>query len=280
MTLRPCLCTGFAEKEAPVARSPNPDLIFSDILTERARRVARTYEQDGYSGKDFQLDRVTLFLTHRCNLKCSYCNGPHIHSSWGKDERLTLLRAETDVEKFSGWLKDWSRHGLKHIHLTGGEATLRPNLVELVSMAASRGILVSLTSNGAARPGLYQRLVEAGLSELRISLDMAQNSEIDRVVGVAGAAERILENVRQFVEWKSRTRASCFLILNTCVGMFNLHKLREILDGLIELEPDDIKLLVIAEDADFVCSHSSGRKLSELLAFTHRRRPDYDRCDR
>lgn len=259
-----------------MSRSPNPDLIFSDILIQRARRVARTYVLDGYHGRDFQLDRVTLFVTHRCNLRCRYCNGPHLSKAYSPAERRALLGAEITLEGFNRWLDDWSRHGLAHLHLTGGEATLHPDLPEFVRLAAARGILVSLTSNGAAAPGLYQRLVESGLTELRLSLDLASVAGIDGIVGVAGAGERILENIRDLVAWKTRTRSLCFLILNTCVGAFNLGALPETIESLIALGPDDIKLLVIAEDDDFVCSHSSGRTRRELLAYTHRRRPDYE----
>jgi hypothetical protein len=49
------------------------DLIYADVREERARRVERYLRKAAPAALE-ALDRVTLFLTFRCNLRCHYCN--------------------------------------------------------------------------------------------------------------------------------------------------------------------------------------------------------------
>ncbi len=124
-----------------MARSKNPDLIFEDLLQERAKRVAGVYmqadpkaaffdfkrtpffRQNQTEPLDLELDRVTLFVTHKCNLLCRYCNGPHMNKTISPDQRREMLNAEISIEQYEKLLEEWAAHGLKHIHFTGGEPT-------------------------------------------------------------------------------------------------------------------------------------------------------------
>lgn len=84
------------------------------------------------------------------------------------DNRLTAQEIDRVARVFV-------RNGIRKIRLTGGEPTVRPDLVENVeriSMNRTAGLTsLGLTSNGIALKRKLPALVDAGLSHLNLSLD-------------------------------------------------------------------------------------------------------------
>ncbi|MCS7049523.1 MAG: GTP 3',8-cyclase MoaA [Verrucomicrobiae bacterium] len=114
-------------------------------------------------GREIRYLRVSL--TDACNLRCVYCMPEHMTFRPGSallqdDELLTLIGLFAEL-------------GFEKIRFTGGEPTLRRNLVELVrAVAAMAGIrTVGLTTNGVLLDFLARPLREAGLSSVNVSLD-------------------------------------------------------------------------------------------------------------
>jgi pyrroloquinoline quinone biosynthesis protein E len=78
-------------------------------------------------------------LTHRCPLQCPYCSNP-----------LVLERAggELPTEIWLDVLEQAAALGVLQLHLSGGEPTLRPDLEEIVALAAKVGLYASLITAG------------------------------------------------------------------------------------------------------------------------------------
>jgi len=140
------------------------------VLTDRHDRV-HTY--------------LRMSLTERCNLRCTYCMPeegvplqppPHLLRT---DELLDL------AAYFVGL-------GVTKVRLTGGEPTLRPDVVDVVAglneMKRKKGEAegnndgiggcstgglehIGMTSNGILVPKLLPDLVDAGLDSINVSLD-------------------------------------------------------------------------------------------------------------
>ena len=114
-----------------------------------------------------------LVVIRRCNLSCGYCNEFDSNSS-PVDAKLLQERLEK--------LKELGTFG---ICLTGGEPTLHPDLPELVAHCRKlKFFRTGMISNGLLlTPKLIQRLNEAGLQELQISIDgVKQNSTTSKVL--------------------------------------------------------------------------------------------------
>lgn len=63
-------------------------------------------------------------------------------------------------------------NGVRKIRLTGGEPTIRKDLVEIVERLSALGLeSLGMTSNGIALSRKLPDLVKAGLTHLNISLD-------------------------------------------------------------------------------------------------------------
>jgi cyclic pyranopterin phosphate synthase len=118
---------------------------------------------DGF-GRPVEYLRVSL--TDRCNYRCVYCM-PAAGLPWLR--RADLLTDDEVVEV----VRQLSLLGLRRVRLTGGEPTLRPTLVSLVSRLRALGTLddLSLSTNGVRLAALAPALAAAGLDRVNVSVD-------------------------------------------------------------------------------------------------------------
>jgi len=113
--------------------------------------------------------RVTYLrvsLTDRCNYRCTYCMPEEGIQPVPRQDVLRFEEIERVVRIFVSM-------GLERVRLTGGEPTVRRDLVDLVRiLSAIPGLReVCMTTNGHLLDGLARPLREAGLASLNISLD-------------------------------------------------------------------------------------------------------------
>jgi len=246
--------------------APIPDLIHDDVLKERADRVTKMALGQGLPGAaPTTLDRVTVFLTHRCNLRCVYCNGPHMDKGIDDKTRREMLDADLTPESYATLLEQWAAHGCHSIHFTGGEPTLHPSLADFVRLAHDKSIPSLLTTNGTAKSETYARIIDAGCGEIRVSIDSTDDSRFDKIVGIPRSAAKVKRAIKDITSLRDQGK-DVRLILNACVGSFNIDSLRETVQSLIALDPDDAKLLVVAEDGQAVHDRASRHAVDDLLA--------------
>jgi cyclic pyranopterin phosphate synthase len=118
---------------------------------------------------------LRISLTDHCNLRCVYCMPEDMtfrpNAELMQDDELILL-----VELFAGL-------GFDKIRLTGGEPTVRLNVVEIVRrMSATPGVrTISMTTNGVLLGKLARPLKEAGLQRVNISLDTLDPAKFRRL---------------------------------------------------------------------------------------------------
>jgi cyclic pyranopterin phosphate synthase len=112
-----------------------------------------------------RINYLRISLTDACNLRCVYCMPENMtfrprQELMTDEEILYLVRVGASL-------------GVNKIRLTGGEPTIRPNLVELVrEIAATPGIKdLAMTTNGILLDKLAQPLADAGLKRVNISID-------------------------------------------------------------------------------------------------------------
>ncbi|GAB4473696.1 MAG: GTP 3',8-cyclase MoaA [Anaerolineales bacterium] len=115
-----------------------------------------------------KLHYLRISLTDHCNLRCVYC----------MPEEMTFRpnRELMQDEEVLFLARLFVRLGFDKIRLTGGEPTVRWNVVDLVrQIAAIDGLkTLTMTTNGILLPKLAQKLKDAGLQRVNISLDTLQ----------------------------------------------------------------------------------------------------------
>ncbi len=127
---------------------------------------------------------LRLSLTDRCNFRCSYC-APAVADRAGDP----LARAE-----LARVVAVFARLGVRRVRLTGGEPTLRPDLLDIVrDVRATAGIEeIALTTNGHLLGTLAGALREAGVARLNVSLDTLDPEKLHRIAGRAASLDRIV----------------------------------------------------------------------------------------
>ncbi|WP_072679984.1 GTP 3',8-cyclase MoaA [Arcobacter sp. LA11] len=118
---------------------------------------------DGYGR---EVDYLRVSVTERCNFRCQYCM-PEKPFSWVPKENLLSYE---DLFKF---IKVAIDEGVKKVRITGGEPLLREGLENFVRMIAEYkdDIDLALTTNAYLLPKAAQKLADAGLKRINVSLD-------------------------------------------------------------------------------------------------------------
>lgn len=152
------------------------DLATPTMLSDRYGRVATD---------------LRVSLTDRCNLRCQYCM-PAEGLDWlpteetlTDDEVVRLIRV--GVEQL----------GIREIRLTGGEPLLRRGLASIISQitALSPRPKVSITTNALGLKHTADKLADAGLDRVNVSLDtvdhhtFAEITHRDRLADVIAGLE-------------------------------------------------------------------------------------------
>ena len=118
---------------------------------------------DGYGRKH---DYLRVSVTERCNFRCQYCM-PEKPFSWVPKENLLSYE---DLFKF---IKAAIDEGITKVRITGGEPLLREGLDTFIKMVYDykNDIDLALTTNAFLLPNAAQKLKDAGLKRINISLD-------------------------------------------------------------------------------------------------------------
>jgi GTP 3',8-cyclase len=124
-----------------------------------------------------EIDYLRISLIDHCNLRCVYCmplTGPQFQPP---SELLTPTEIEHVVRAALAV-------GFRKFRLTGGEPTLRADLIEIVSrIARLDGVRdLAMTTNGILLPRLARDLAAAGLRRVNIHIDSLHPGRLQRVM--------------------------------------------------------------------------------------------------
>ena len=143
---------------------------------------------------------VCLYLevTNRCNLLCTTCPRTYVELEPPADMSWELF---TSIVDQAPNIKRAVLHGV-------GEPMLVKNLPQMVRYLKDRGVYTLFNTNGTLLTERNGRaLIDAGLDELRVSLDASNPTSYLAVRG-KNYFQRILHNVRRFREMQEREQHS------------------------------------------------------------------------
>ena len=145
-----------------------------------------------------QISELYLEVTNRCNSLCTTC--PLTFGGHESKRDLTLAEIRTIIE---------AAPGLRRVVLHGiGEPLLNRELVPTILWLKERGLHVLFNTNAITlteRRG--QALIDAGLDELRISIDGARRETYQALRGV-DALDKVIRNAHSFVALRDRLGAT------------------------------------------------------------------------
>jgi radical SAM protein with 4Fe4S-binding SPASM domain len=192
------------------------------LLTDKYARnaVLNLVESFEHYGIKKPMSRVAPFLvvwdfTHKCNLRCKHC---YSNSGAVEEEELTTQQAKNVVDQLA------DAH-VTALAFSGGEPLTRKDFFEVARYASDRGLYVSLASNGTLlTKENVQKLKEAKVNYIDISIDGATAKTHDDFRGVPGAFDKAIEGLKNCVE------ADICACIATTVGKNNMAELPGIID--------------------------------------------------
>ncbi len=140
------------------------------------------------------VDYLRVSVTERCNFRCQYCM-PEKPFSWVPRENLLSF------EELFLFMKVAMDEGVTKIRITGGEPLLREGLDTFIKMIHEYKpeIDLALTTNAYLLPQTAQKLKDAGLKRLNISLDSLK-PEVAHQIAQKDVLEQVLKGIDKALE--------------------------------------------------------------------------------
>ena len=164
--------------------------------------------------------RMDLAVTYRCNNDCAHCYNARARNF-----------PELDTEQWFQIIDKLWDLGVPHLIFTGGEATLRNDLPELIRRAESNGQITGLNTN--ARRLMDERymrsLVEAGLDHVQVTVESCDEQVHDEMMRAKGTFRQT------FAGLKNALQSNLYVMTNTTMLRTNVHTIPDTLDFLADL---------------------------------------------
>jgi len=187
--------------------------------------------------------RLDLALTYRCNNDCAHCYNvrpippapPFPHPLRGRfageGGNGGLCPGELSTADWKRVLDKAWELGIPHIIFTGGEPTLRDDLPELIALAERNGQITGLNTNARrlSDSRYVEKLIEAGLDHVQITLESHDPVIHDRMVRAKGAFQQTVKGIRNVLA------SPLYVMTNTTMLRDNFSTLPATLDYLGEL---------------------------------------------
>jgi MoaA/NifB/PqqE/SkfB family radical SAM enzyme len=212
-------------------------------------------------------ERGEIRLGFRCNARCGFC--------YYQDLLDNPVEKEPTTGQLSDQLRLLRRLGATEVEFTGGEPTIRPDLVDLIRLAKQLGFVnVSIITNGLkiASPRYANDLVNAGANDFLFSIHGPTSEIHDHHTAIPGSFMRILEAVRNIQATGQRCRST------TTVTGKNHRSMEPLLQKLIDLNMECIHLAVFSPvaqamkaDRDMFVSYSDAAASIKRAIDAHRK---------
>ncbi|MFH1511178.1 MAG: radical SAM protein [Candidatus Woesearchaeota archaeon] len=187
-----------------------------------------------------------LGITGLCNMRCKYCS---VRKPYLNTDTLTTKEWKTIITKLR-------QLGVYQIGLTGGEPTLREDIVELAKYVTKQGCSFNLTTNGwQIDKRLILRLKSAGMGQCQVSLD-SNILKINDMLRENGSCVRATSTIRLMKELGIVVGIDCVVSKN------NIRHIESFVKWLKEQEVPYLTLIKIKQ------GYLSKKDFQELL-------PDY-----
>ncbi|MBX3273998.1 MAG: radical SAM protein [Sandaracinaceae bacterium] len=150
---------------------------------------------------------LDVILGYDCNLACTYCTiGPAMRARALPTERVVRAMREARAR------------GFDEVSFTGGEPTIRADLLPLVRFARHVGFSrIKLQSNGLlyATRANAARLLEAGVTAFHVSIHTHEEAAYERMVRREGTFARMRDGLANLVELGTEPVADVILEAGT-----------------------------------------------------------------
>ncbi|MDR0624170.1 MAG: GTP 3',8-cyclase MoaA [Treponema sp.] len=181
------------------------------------------------------IDYLRVSITDRCNLRCIYCMPPG-GADWTPHKNILSFE---EILRICGIMAGM---GIRRVKVTGGEPLVRRGAVDFIaSLKKIKGIqTVTLTTNGTLLEDELDRLADAELDGINISLDALNEKTFHRITRRDGL-DKTLRAITDASAAGLRVKVNCVPLQgineDELAGLAGLAKTNAVAVRFIELMP-------------------------------------------
>ncbi len=177
------------------------------------------------------LERLDLKVGFKCNNNCIFCAQAH---------RRDL--GDQTTKKLKKDLEDAYNEGIKEVVFTGGEPTIRPDILKLVTSARNIGYeVIQIQTNGRmlSYKNFCEKLIKSGVTEFAPSIHGHTAKIHDSQTRSPGSYNQIIKGLKNLRELDQ------YILSNSVITKFNYKYLPELVQLLIDLKVDQLQLAFV-----------------------------------
>jgi len=157
---------------------------------------------------------VAWEVTRNCNLSCIHCRASATMESY---------QNELDTKSSLNLLDQIAKVGKPIVILTGGEPLLRSDIFEIASYGTQKGLKMAMAVNATLlNEKNAQKINNAGIQRISISIDGATSKAHDKFRGVKGAFEKAINGIQ------IAKKAGIEFQINTTITKSNINQIKSI----------------------------------------------------
>ncbi len=201
----------------------NP-LTLEEYKSEECIKAFQKYWNKNSNKKNFELGRLRISLTEKCNFNCPFCYNEGMKKgakSFRVEEISAILEASEGI--------------VKRVKLTGGEPLLHEDIEEIIELS-SKKFLTSITTNGSLLSKISS--IVDKLSGISVSMHSLENQEYKKLTGSSYSPDEI---IRKVLDLKKISNVP--ISLNMVVNKFNVKNLKHQIEQMADLGIENIQLI-------------------------------------
>lgn len=173
---------------------------------------------------------LAFTINSMCNRQCIFCDA--------KNEENNLLTLD-DYRKIAKVSNSWK---ITKAHLSGGEPTLRKDVVKIVKILndelRSPNKQIGITTNGSCSYDLINRLIDAGLTNINFSIHSLDEENYKNIMGQGNPTD-VIQKIEYCLNKKIKVKVNCTLLKSytkDAIDMLQLAKKYKIDLRFVELQ--------------------------------------------
>ena len=137
---------------------------------------------------------LRISVTDRCNFRCGYCMPAEV---FGPSYQFLPKHEILSFDEIVKITQTFIKFGVDKIRLTGGEPLLRRGIDDLVAQlsALAPECDLAMTTNGVLLKNYSEKLVNAGLKRITVSLDSLDEKTFGEMNGVGAPPKKVIEGI-------------------------------------------------------------------------------------
>jgi len=174
-----------------------------------------------------------IYIGYNCNNNCIFCSEADEYLENFKPKSTKQIKKEVSL----------ARNHYDFVNFMGREPTLRKDFIEILKFAKKLDFKqVGFTTNGRmlAYKDFAQKVLDAGINQIVISLNGATPEMHDGQTQVKGSFLQTIQGIKNVMELK---REDFSLIINLLLNKINYRELPKMVDLVIGLEVKEINIL-------------------------------------